>query len=160
MQNMETLNLTEIDSGNWRDVYHLEVREDQKNFVAEPGYYLNLCHYGKLWNPLAIVLESTVIGFIMWAVDDADGSCWIGGFIIGKEFQGKGYGKKALSLIMDRLAAEKSFSRFALSCSPDNGAVRLYRESGFRETGEKEDDEIVLRLSRPHHHRSAGANGD
>lgn len=60
---------------NWRDIARLQVAESQREFVAEPCYYLALCSYEGDWHPLAIYLGETVIGFPMWAVDLADDGC-------------------------------------------------------------------------------------
>jgi diamine N-acetyltransferase len=134
---------------NWRAVCALQVMDDQKTFVADPGYYLNLCHYGGLWHPLAVHLGETVIGFLMWAIDDSDGSCWLGGILIDRRYQGNGFGRQAVELALERLSKETGGTEFALSYLPSNTAARdLYLSIGFRETGEKEDEEIVARLKR------------
>jgi diamine N-acetyltransferase len=72
------VSLRPVDRDNWREIAHLKVTEAQREFVAEPCYYLALCSYGNDWHPLAVYLDEQVIGFMMWAVDSADGSCWLG----------------------------------------------------------------------------------
>ena len=138
--------LTPMTAANWRDVAALEVTEAQHAFVAAPTFYLALCFYDGDWQPLAVCLGNLVIGFVMWAVDPADGSCWVGGFIIDKHFQRRGYGRRALQALLDLLSAEHGHRRFALSFSPDNPAAHLYRSLGFRDTGERDGDEVVARL--------------
>jgi ribosomal protein S18 acetylase RimI-like enzyme len=49
---------------------------------------------------------------------------------------------------MNMLAEAHGYEEFALSYAPDNPAKALYRALGFRETGEREGDEVVARLSR------------
>jgi len=143
-----TLTLKAVTKENWRAVCGLQVMDEQKLFVADPAYYLNLCHYGGLWQPLAVHLGETVIGFLMWAIDDADGSCWLGGILIDKHYQGKGFGRQAVQLALEHLARETRSSEFALSYLPSNTSARdLYLSLGFRETDEKEDEEIVARLA-------------
>lgn len=143
------MELSPVTASNWRDVTALELPEAQQAFVAAPAYYLALCLYDGEWQPLAVCLGGRVIGFVMWAVDPADGSCWLGGFIIDKRFQRRGHGRRALQALMDMLAAEHGYRRFALSYEPDNPAAQLYRLLGFRETGERDGDELVARLVRP-----------
>jgi len=139
--------LSPVDRENWREVAHLEVAPSQREFVAEPSYYLALCCYGD-WNPLAICLGGKVIGFMMWAVDPADGSCWLGGILIDLEFQRKGYGRQAVKAAISRLADQGGYQDFALSYQPENtAAANLYRDLGFIETGEWEDEEKVARFS-------------
>jgi len=139
--------LRPVNRGNWREVAELKVAESQREFVAEPSYYLALCSYGGLWKPLAIYLDEQVIGFLMWAVDEADGSCWLGGILIDQKYQRRGYGRQALEGAIATLSKEHGFQHFALSYKPDNPAKRLYHELGFIETDEWEDDEVVARLS-------------
>jgi diamine N-acetyltransferase len=139
--------LRPVSRDNWRDVARLKVTEAQREFVNEAWYYLLLCHYGGVWQPLAICLGERVIGHLMWAVDPADGSCWLGGFLIDQSLQRRGYGRQAIQAAMAMLAREHGYQHFALSYSPDNAAKQLYHELGFAETGEWEGDEVVARLS-------------
>lgn len=136
-----------VDRDNWRKVVKLEVNEAQREFVAEPCYYLALCNYGKLWQPLAIYLREQVIGFLMWAVDTDDGSCWLGGILIDKKHQRQGYGQQAIQMAIKILSERHGYQEFALSYSPNNPAKRLYHKLGFTQTDEWEDDEIVARLT-------------
>jgi diamine N-acetyltransferase len=140
--------LRPVGSDNWRDVAKLKVTEEQRDFVSEPCRYLALCAYGKDWQPLAITLGEQVIGFLMWCVDPADGSCWLGGFLVDHDYQGRGYGRQALQTALAMLAEEHGYQHFALSYNPANTVAKhLYRSMGFTETGEWEDDEVVARLS-------------
>jgi diamine N-acetyltransferase len=136
-----------VDRGNWRAVARLKVSEAQREFVAAPSYYLALCCYGGGWRPLAVCLDERVIGFMMWAVDPADGSCWLGGILIDQSMQRRGYGRQAVQAAMGMLTSEHGYKNFALSYQPANlVAKELYRKLGFVETNEWEDDEIVARL--------------
>jgi diamine N-acetyltransferase len=145
--NKKQVTLHPIDRDNWREVAKLEVTESQREFVAEPLYYLALCNYGQLWQPLAIYWDEQVIGFMMWAVDSEDGSCWLGGILIDKKHQRQGYGRKAIQVAVTMLSDEQGYQNFALSYSPANTAKHIYHELGFIETDEWEDDEVIARLS-------------
>ena len=70
-------------------------------------------------------------------------------FMIDEKYQKMGYGRKALGLALDYIRtfpcgpAEHCW----LSYEPENEvAKRLYREFGFEENGEMEEDEIVAVL--------------
>lgn len=143
----DQVSLLPVNRDNWRKVAGLDVNESQRSFVAEPTYYLALCNYGKLWQPLAIYLGKEVIGFMMWAVDTNDGSCWLGGILIDKKHQRKGYGRQAIQAAISMLGEKHGYQDFALSYSPDNPAKHIYHKLGFKETDEWEDDEVVARLS-------------
>ncbi|PKO16194.1 MAG: hypothetical protein CVU39_09210, partial [Chloroflexi bacterium HGW-Chloroflexi-10] len=53
--------LSPVNRGNWREIAKLKVAENQSEYVAEPCYYLALCGYGGVWNPLAICLGEQVM---------------------------------------------------------------------------------------------------
>lgn len=139
--------LRRVGRDNWRDVARLKVAQSQREFVAEPCYYLALCCYGGEWQPLAVYLLERVIGFLMWAVDPADDSCWLGGILVDHNYQRRGYGRRAIQVAIRMLAEEHGFQHFALSYAPDNAAKHLYHKLGFIETDEWEGDEVVARLS-------------
>ena len=145
--NETQVTLRAVNRDNWREVAKLKVKDSQREFVAEPSYYLALCSYGEDWHPLAIYLGEQVIGFLMWAVDSDDGSCWLGGILIDAKYQRQGYGRKAIQAAIAMLAEQGGYQNFALSYAPHNPAKHLYHALGFVETGEWEDDEVVARLS-------------
>jgi diamine N-acetyltransferase len=107
--------LSPVTADNWREVAALEVNESQRRFVAEPLYYLALCSYGKEWYPLAINLNEQVIGFLMWAIDPADQCGWLGGILVDRRHQGKGYGRQAVRAAIKLLAEVQKIQSFALS---------------------------------------------
>jgi len=142
------ISLRPVNHDNWRDVANLKVTETQREFVAEPCYYLALCCYGNDWHPLAICLDEQVIGFMMWAIDPADGSCWLGGILVDQGMQRHGYGRQAAQAAITMLRGEYGYRNFALSYQPANlQAKNLYHKLGFIEMNEWEDGEIVARLS-------------
>lgn len=155
----DRVTLTPVTVDNWRAVSALEVTEAQRAFVAAPAYYLALCFYGGEWRPLAVCLADLVIGFVMWAVDPDDGSCWVGGFIIDKRYQRHGHGRHALESLLELLGEKHGQRRFALSYAPENPAAHLYRALGFQETGEREGDEVVARLWLPERDAAQAGSG-
>lgn len=147
LPNEERMTLGPVGAQDWGDVADLEVTEAQRAYVADPARYLALCAYGGAWNPMAVRLGDRAIGFVMWAVDPDDGSCWLGGLLIDRRHQRQGHGRRAVEAALRLLAAEHGHRRFALSYHPDNPAKRLYGALGFQETGEVEGDEVVARLT-------------
>lgn len=140
--------LSPVSRDNWRAVAAIEVAATQREFVGDPCYYLALCYYGGDWKPLAIYLGDRVIGFLMWAEDAADRSCWFGGVMVDTKYQRRGYGRQAVQAAMAMLAAEYGYQDFALSYNPANHVAKhLYGTLGFKETDEWEDDEVVARLA-------------
>ncbi len=138
-----TVELIAVTADNWRDCADIEADEAQRTFVAPVTRYLCLCHYGGVWQPLAIVAGEQVVGFAMWAVDPDDRSGWIGGLVIDREHQRRGYGRAAATALLERLRSEQGCPSAALSYAPQNAAARaLYHSLGFAENGELEGDEL------------------
>jgi len=140
------MELREVTADNWRAVVRIEPRGDQRRFVANVSYYLNLCHYGEAWQPVAIYQDDEPIGFAMWGYDAEDDSYWIGGRVIDAKHQGKGHGRMAMEALLDHLASQPGYREAALSYEPENTvARRLYASLGFVETDGRADDEVVAR---------------
>lgn len=141
------VSLQEVTSRNWRAAAGVQARREQLKWVADIRHYLALCAYGGDWRPLAISVGGDVVGFVMWARDPDDLSYWIGGFVIDRRHQGRGYGRAGLKAMVAYLRTMPGCRRIALSYRPDNTVARdLYASAGFVETGEMEDDEVVARL--------------
>ena len=91
--------------------------------------------------------DHAVVGHVMWAYDGDDGTHWIGGMLIDAAEQGKGVGRAALQATIRMLNALPGARQIRLSYHPDNtAAARLYADAGFRRTGDREDDEVVVAL--------------
>ena len=145
-----SITLDQVSSENWRDISKLSVAAESQEFVADPCYYLALCTYGGIWKPLAICLGDQVVGFLMWAFDPDENSCWLGGFIIDQNHQRLGYGRRALEAAIDLLSEAHGYGHFALSYQPTNiPAKNLYASFGFSETDEWAENEVVARYKMP-----------
>ena len=142
------LRLVEVDATNWRDVAAASPRPDQDRFVATTTYYLCLAQFGADWHSLAVAADGAIVGHVMWAVDETDGSVWLGGLVIDAAAQGRGIGRAAVAAFIEKFTEDGRVD-IALSYLPDNTAARkLYADLGFVETGEMEAGEIVARLRR------------
>jgi diamine N-acetyltransferase len=154
------IELREITEDNFSECIKLEVHEEQKKFVASnvgslAEAYLALRDGGTPM-PYAIYNNDKMVGFVMFIYgakdeddkDDED-AYYIWRFMIDKRYQGKGYGKAAMVKVLDLI---KTFPHgkanlISLSYEPENTAAKaLYGSLGFKETGEKNDDELVSEL--------------
>lgn len=143
-----SVSLVEIDAVNWREAAAVTPHPSQARFVAPVTYYLCLCFYGPDWSPLGIAVDGHVVGHVMWAVDEDDGSYWIGGLVVDAAHQRQGIGRAAVQALIDRFAATAPNGQVALSYEPANEPARaLYAALGFVETGELEGEEVVARRS-------------
>ncbi len=141
-----TVSLREVDAGNWKAVARVEVKDEQREFVAPVTYYLCLCHYTGTWKPLAIYEGNEVVGFVMSAIDPTDNSGWIGGLIIDAQHQNRGLARAAVETLLREFRDVHGCTSAALSYSPAHVRARtLYALLGFEVTGEFRDDEPVAR---------------
>ena len=148
---------------NFIQVIKLQPHESQKEFISSNLYTLAEA-YVALKNdrippmPYAIYHDKQVIGFIMMYYEEANVSplCneafyGISRLMIGKEYQGKGYGKEAILAAIEFLKLMPlGKANYAYICYlPENEVARkLYLSVGFEETGQvTEDGEIVAKIA-------------
>lgn len=140
------ITLRKIDQDNWRDCIALKVKDEQKRFVATNENALALAYVHTEMNPLGIYLDEKIIGFLMYALDPDDNIYYINRFMIDENYQGKGNGRKALSLLIEKLKNE-GVKVLDILHKPDNqSAINLYKSLGFELTDVKVGDESVSTL--------------
>ena len=89
--------------------------------------------------PLGIYHEDEMIGFVLYDYDETFPGWSMSRFMIGKQHQGKGYGKQAVIEFLDRFKAQHDADKIYISVSLDNPVARkLYSNIGFKETKEIE----------------------
>ncbi|WGV58422.1 GNAT family N-acetyltransferase [Brevibacillus brevis] len=150
-----TIRLVPTTRDNWQDALRLQVQDEQLRFVPSVAVSLAKVHIRPdgdncAYEPFCLYDTDEMVGFVMIAYDASTDWCyWFNGFLIDHQYQGKGYGRAALSAIVDTVRNRFPQSRFVnLTVCPDNaGARHLYSQSGFEETGDVYDGEIVYRLS-------------
>ena len=91
-----------------------------------------------------------MVGFTMFAFDenygDQNDRYWLWRFMIDEELQGNGYGTAALQVIIQYFK-DHGANNIRLSTKESNiNALTMYRKAGFHDTGEINDEEIVLQL--------------
>ncbi|WP_328396896.1 GNAT family N-acetyltransferase [Streptomyces sp. NBC_00390] len=140
--------LCRVDDDNWRAVADIAPRDDQRAFVAAlAARYLLLSMRGGVWHSLGVQADETMVGHVMWAYDDENGSHWIGGMVVDAAEQGKGVGRQTMVALIRWLSERAGCQEIRLSYHPDNtGAANLYTSLGFVHTGEFEDAEPVVAL--------------
>ena len=148
------LELRIIDDTNKDAVELLEVSDDQKQYIAtNKDSLITACkeEHREVARPFAIYADHRIIGFTMFAFDltssDPNDRYWLWRFMIDKNFQGNGYGSIALEKIID-YSKRHGADHILLSTKESNtSALSLYHKYQFAETGEMNDEEIVLRLN-------------
>lgn len=128
-----------IDKSNYQDCILLKVDESQKRFVADNARSLVEAAFEDGLYPLGIYHEDEMIGFVLYDYDETFPGWSMSRFMIGKQHQGKGYGKQAVIEFLDRFKAQHDADKIYISVSLDNPVARkLYSNIGFKETKEIE----------------------
>jgi len=137
----------------------------QSKCVASNAFSIAEAHFHPEAWYRAIVLGDTPIGFLMVNIspDDEEGAlvpaedypfAFLWRFMIAKSYQKKGYGKKALDLLVDKLRKEGYRALYSSCHLGKVSPYRFYLSYGFTDTGVFEDGEEVIRLDL----KNAGAN--
>lgn len=155
------ITLRKITLENRRQVFNVEVAEEQRRFVASnlssvATAYVLATNGGNPM-PFAIYHDETIVGFVLivYGITSytlpkiAEGNYSILRFMIGEQYQKRGYGKEAMRKILDYIRtypcgpAEYCWIQY----EPDNHvAKKLYESFGFRDNGEIVDNERVTVL--------------
>ncbi len=142
---------------NWNDILKLSVATNQKNFIESSSKCLDDAKndaYDMKWSFYGVYSEITLIGFAMHARQGhkiiPSSKVWLDRYMIDEKYQGKGYGKQALMLIIDMLFSDYNCNKLYLSVHADNiPAIILYEKLGFNKTRFKDPQgELIMRLAK------------
>ncbi|MBO6011793.1 MAG: GNAT family N-acetyltransferase [Oscillospiraceae bacterium] len=167
------MKLIDITKDNWWDVLCLTTNETItvkgsgepyeakgmpslcEEFVASNALSIVESVYEKGWTIKALEHEGELVGFTMYGREEDDDEeddgeekvpeiCRL---MIDRRFQNRGLGTQALRMIVDEVRASRSCSAVILSTDPENArGLHVYHKLGFKETGEMDGDEAILRL--------------
>ena len=146
------IHIEPVDERNRSSILALELNAEQKGFVESPEECLREAEKEKCWRPVGIYDGDQLIGFSMYGYFWQYlpfGRVWLDRLLIDRHFQGKGYGRAVMPLLIDRLKNEYHRKKIYLSVVDGNpGAVHLYEAFGFHFTGELDvHGERVMRLN-------------
>ena len=123
------------------EVLVLEVTEEQKCFIDPPSVaeFLADDDDHPTFTSYAVCHGETVVGLACYGreVEHEHWRRWIPLVIIDRRYQGEGYGRGAMEVIIASIRSNVPQCRaIGLSCKPDNTvAERLYRSLGFEPAG-------------------------
>ena len=127
----------EIDRSNYWDCISLTVDDSQKWFVADNKWSLVEAAYEDGLYTLGAYHGDTMVGFILYDFDDTIPGWSMSRFMIGKQYQGKGYGKQAVVAFLDYFKKKHNAEKLYISVSLDNAVARgMYADIGFEEIKE------------------------
>ncbi len=133
------LKLIEVNEDNWLDFARLSVREEQRGFVDSAlgilarGYAYRACRA----RVLGIEGEGRAVGLLLVKDLDEEPACYdLQQLMIDGEYQGRGYGARALGLLLAELARERKYPCVEVCVKREDApALRLYEKLGFEDSG-------------------------
>ncbi|HFI0506902.1 TPA: GNAT family N-acetyltransferase [Streptococcus suis] len=144
--------LKPVDESSYQAVLDLTVAEADKGFVAPNVRSLADAWLYRMYGdvfPYAIWAEEQVVGFALIDIDEDLQQYMLWRFMIGQEFQGKGYGQAALEVVIDQARAHPVFDHLIAAYVKGNQKMaRLLEKNGFVLDLE-EERELVFRLETP-----------
>ncbi len=143
-----TVTLREVTEDNAREIMKLEVGETQNKFVAPNTVSLAQAYFQRehAWFR-AIYADETPVGFMMLYDDPREPVYYLWRLMMDARYQGMGYGRRALDLLVDYVKTRPSATELKVSYVPAEGSPGpFYAKYGFVETGEVHDGENMMRL--------------
>ena len=146
-----------VTKDNWLALIKLQVREDQRQFVASNVFSIAQAQFGDdfegHWDlhPFGIFDGDEPVGFLMYGFnfEHPKQQAFIQRLMVDEKFQGKGYGRFGMQKVLEIFRADERIREVGISYEPENEAARkLYASLGFSETGRMVEDEVeaVLKL--------------
>ena len=144
MEEAPTIELVDVDEGNWLDVRALRVGDGQEGFldsavgIIARGYV----YRSSRARVIGIAHDGTMVGVALVKDLDEDPACYdLQQFMIDRRYQGQGFGTEALRLILLQLAAERKYGCVEVCVKKDDAAaLRMYGKAGFVDTGYVDDE--------------------
>ncbi len=146
--NLDLIKLEEVTKENLNVVMNLKVSELQKDFVAPNSVSIAQgCYNDKSWYR-SISYDKTPIGFVMLHINEEKAEYYLWRYMIADTYQGLGFGKKAMNLIVSYVKSFENAKSLLVSAVPaELGPKKFYIKQGFIPTGEQSHGEDHLRLT-------------
>lgn len=143
---IENVKIVELKAENWYDCCVLEVSAEQKEYIEPNAISIAQSKFESTLKPYAIYAEEKVVGFLMYnSVQEELDGYWIYRIMVDKEFQGKGIGKAATTLMISEMAKLPNAKKIVVGYHPENsGAHNLYMSLGFIDNGDRFGKEMAV----------------
>lgn len=143
-----TVTLREVTQETVNSILNLCVTKEQEPFVASNAVSIAEAYFSTEAWFRAIYADETPVGFLMLSDQPDKGEYFLWRFMVDAQHQGKGYGRRALELLIEHVKTRPNAKELFLSHVPGPGSPEgFYRKLDFEHTGEKADEELVMKLT-------------
>jgi diamine N-acetyltransferase len=143
------ITLKEITKETLGPILRLKVTGPQEKYVASNAVSIAQAYFHRdtAWFR-AIYADETPVGFLMLEDRPNEASYFLWRFMIDAKYQKFGFGKRAIELLIEHVKTRPGATSLGVSCVPDGdeSPCPFYEKLGFVYTGEKDEDELVLKL--------------
>jgi diamine N-acetyltransferase len=140
------ISLREVTRESVRAICDLKVAPQQQGFVAPNAVSIAEAHFDHRAWFRAIYADETPVGFVMISIDSEQQEYYLWRFMIDQRYQGLGFGKQALELVMAQVRTLPGARAFYTSVVPGEGTPGpFYQSLGFSYTGQEVDGELVMK---------------
>ena len=145
------IHFRDITEDNYEECINLCVDEHQINFVGSNVSSLAKAYiYGKKVRPFGIYNDNTMVGFLLLRYNHDFNNCFLWELMIDRNYQSKGYGKAAITLLIDWVKNNTDCSAITTTYKTDNyWAGNLYKSSGFKyldSCPEHNEEDLILHI--------------
>ena len=145
---MADVTLRQVTKETVRTIIDLEVAEDQNHLVAPNAMSIAEAYFEPRAWFRAIYADDDPVGFIMLADDPDKPTYYLWRMMLGADHQRKGYGTRALDLLVEYVRGRPKASEITVGAVPGEGSpLPFYERYGFVETGEVRHGEVILKLA-------------
>ena len=131
--------LIEINEDNWQDFARLRVKEEQRGFldsalgILARGY----AYRASRARVLGIAEGGQSVGLALMKDLEEEPACYdLQQFMIDGQWQGRGFGTRALRMLLAELSEERKFPCVEVCVKRENAAaLHLFQKAGFMDTG-------------------------
>lgn len=142
----KVITLRRITRRNYRRIIELKVKPEQETLIATNAVSMaDAYFYREAWMR-AIYLDDKPIGFVMLGdnsrkykiIRNYKQFLYIWRFMVADDFQGKGYGKKAMQKVIEHVKSKQNAKELIIFSLPQNkSALQFFENLGFKPTGKK-----------------------
>ena len=146
-----TITFREITSDNYSQVLNLKITPAQEaaKFVSPVVRSLADAWFYRdegIAYPKAVYEDEDLVGFIMYELDTEEQQVFIWRFLIDQAFQGKGYGRQTIEVVMEMAKEQAQITKVVADYVDGNEPMKkILLDLGFEETGfNKEINEHIM----------------
>lgn len=145
------INFIPVNETNIQKARRLRIAKEQHGMVETVDECYAEARQTRVWRPVILEADGQWIGFAMyglWEDEGESGRVWLDRFFIDERYQGKGFAKRILPILIRHITEQYACKVIYLSVYSNNEpAIHLYKKLGFRWNGETDiHGEKVMKL--------------